>query len=195
MKDLGQVEAFLKLLHGVQRVKRVARRPDEKGQTNTAEHIFEVAMLSWYLSAAEKLELDVTLLLKYALAHDIVEAYAGDTFIGDTEARKDKQAREARALRQIEEEFPEFGELTNTIHEYEARTTPEARFVYAVDKLVDPLNASMETTQSIWKEFGMSFETMLAYKQDKIKKSEHVVPYWDALVEKLKQRKDFFFPS
>lgn len=195
MKDLKQIENFLALLHEVQRVKRVSRRPDEKEVTNTAEHTFEVVMLSWYIISAEKLTLNLGLVLKYALVHDLVEAYAGDTFIGDTEAQKGKKEREAQALSRIEKEFPELEDLTQTIHEYEIRFTPEARFVYAVDKLVDPLSASMEKTNSIWKELGMSLETILAYKQEKINQSEHVVPYWNALITKLTDNKKFFFDS
>lgn len=183
------------LLHDVQRVKRVARRPGEKELTNTAEHIFEVAMLSWYVAATEKLNLDFDLIIKYALVHDIVEAYAGDTFIGDSVAQVTKQERERKALQRIEKEFSEFEEMLKMMHEYEDRATPEAQFVYAIDKLVDPLNLSMEPKDSMWKEYNMSLDTVRAYKDEKIQQSEYVVPYWEALIKKLSDRKPFFFHS
>lgn len=193
MKDLTQMEQFVRLLHDVQRVQRVSRRPNEREWTNVAEHTFEVAMLSWYIASVEKLDLDIPLILRYALVHDIVEAYAGDTLFTDTEAQKSKLEREAKALMRIEQELPECTDITTLIHEYEERATPEARFVYAVDKLIDPLNASMEESNSIWKEFNMSLETMLSYKEERIRQSEYVVPYWKALVQKLRDRKSFFF--
>jgi putative hydrolase of HD superfamily len=193
MSSLEQLEDFVRFLHAVQRFKRIARRPDEKERTNTAEHTFMLAMVCWYIASANKLKLDYHKILKYALAHDVIEAYSGDTPAYDVEGQKTKTAREAAAVEKIKQEFPEFSELTATIHEYEERATPEAKFVYATDKLVDPLDASMETTQSIWKDTGVSWETLISYKTPKIAASDAVVPYWNELVKKLEDKKDFFF--
>lgn len=195
MHELEKLESFARLLHALERVKRVARRPDEKLMTNTAEHTFELAMFCWYICATNKLELDLGKVLRFALAHDVVEAYAGDTFAYDEEAKKTKAKREAEALQKIEESLPEFPELAETIHHYEERITPEARFVYAADKLIDPLNASMEETQSIWKDFNISLKTLLDHKHEKIAISKYIVPYWEALVKKLESKKDFYFPN
>lgn len=193
MYSLRKLEQFVQLLHAVQHVKRVSRRPDEKQMTNTAEHTFEVVMVCWYIMAVHNLSLDQEKVLKYALAHDVIEAYAGDTYIYDAEAQKTKAEREEKALRKIEKEFVEFGDLTETIREYTQHSTKEAKFVYAVDKLIDPLNASMEKTQSIWKEFDVSLNDLLDYKTKKIAESADVLPYWDLLVEKLNEERDFFF--
>ena len=193
MADLEKLESFMRLLHAVERVKRHARRPDEKELTNTAEHTFELAMAAWYIAHINKIDLDYEKIFKYALAHDVIEAYAGDTPIHDEEAKKTKVSRESKALERIEKEFSEFSDMIETIHEYEARNTPEARFVYATDKLIDPLNASMEETQSIWKDFDVSWETLIKNKRDKIAVSDDIVPYWDDLVRKLEAKRDFFF--
>ena len=85
--------------------------------------------------------------------------------------------------------------MNQTIHLYEGRTDEESKFVYAMDKLIDPLNASMETTSSIWKEFDMSYQKMREYKDEKIAQSNHVVPIWNQLLKKLEAKKDFFFPK
>ena len=195
MADLEKLENFMRLLHGVQGVKRISRRPDQLERHNTGEHTFELALMCWYLGHTNKLKLDFEKVLKYALAHDIVEVYAGDTLFSDEEGHKTKKAREASALKRIEEEFPEFKDLTNTIHEYEELGTPEAKFVYAADKLIDPVNHGMEETQSIWKEYNISWETLLKHKTHKIKESDVVLLYWNKLLEKLEAKKDFFFPN
>lgn len=192
---IENLERFISLLHNVQRVKRVARRPDEKELTNTAEHTFELTLLCWYIVSVQKLNLNPEKVLQYALAHDLIEAYAGDTPIHDEEAKKTKVAREAAALVRIEQEFPEFGDLLATIHEYERRDNPESRFVYAADKLVDPLSMSMETTQSIWKEYDVSWDTILKNKTDKIAFSDVIQRYWNQLLTKLESKKSFFFDS
>ncbi len=183
----------MRLLHAVQNTERRGRIPDEKKWRSTAEHTFELSMLAWYVASVQKLPLDMEKVLSYALAHDLIEAYAGDTPITDAEAIKTKVAREKEALERIEKEFPEFADLINTIHAYEKREDKESRFVYALDKLVDPLNASMEETQSIWKELNMSYTQMRTYKDPKIACCDDVVPFWDALTAKLADKKEFFF--
>lgn len=191
--DLAQLENFVRLLHEAERVKRRARRPDEREMTSTAEHTFEVAMLCWYIASVNKLSLDMGKVLRYALAHDIVEAYAGDSPIYDEASRKTKAEREAAALERIRKELAEFSELTSTLEEYEKRADPEAKFVYAADKLIDPLNISMEKTQSLWKEFNLSFEMIRNYKDKKIANDSTVYSYWQELLKKLERNKDFFF--
>jgi len=193
MSKLTDLEAFMKLLHAVQKVQRVARIPDEKNYRNTAEHTFELAMVCWYIATTNKLGLDHEKMLKYALAHDIVEAYAGDTFINDTHAQKDKVQREERALKQLTKNFAEFPELIEIILAYENKTDLESIFVYATDKLVDPLNGSMEKQQSIWKDHYMSYKNLRKYKDPKIALSTDIQPYWNELCKKLEAKKDFFF--
>ncbi len=193
--SLENLEKLARLLHDVQRVKRISRRPDEQELTNTAEHTFELAMMCWYIASVHKLDLDMQKVLTYALAHDTIEAYAGDTPMHDEEAKKTKQAREEAALARIEKEFQDFPEFISALHEYERRDTPEAKFVYATDKLVDPLNLSMETKHSMWKEYDMSFETLVSNKDDKIAFSDVIQMYWKKLVAKLEAKKDFFFHS
>jgi putative hydrolases of HD superfamily len=193
MLTLEHLEGFMRLLHAAQRVKRVARIPNEKENRNTAEHTFELALLAWYIVSSQKLDLDLSKVLSYALAHDLIEAYSGDTYAFDTESQKTKAAREAAALSRIESEFPEFEELTQTIHAYEVREDRESKFVYALDKLIDPLNAGMETEQSIWKDLNVSYDQFYTYKDAKISNSPEVRVFWVALCEKLTNNKDFFF--
>ena len=195
MPDLAKLESFVRLLHEVEKIKRTARRPDEREQTSTAEHTFELAMFCWYIASVNKLDLNHEKILKYALAHDIIEAYAGDTYTFDEEAKKTKEAREKAAIDRMEEEFPEFSELTQTLHEYESRSTPEAVFVYAADKLIDPVNLSMELTQSAWKENNVSWNMLIDNKEKKIALSAPILAYWRELVKKLEAKKDFFFHS
>lgn len=190
---MNKLENFVRLLHEVQRVTRRARRPDEDKMSTTAEHMFQLAMTCWYIASTSGLELDHEKILKYSLAHDIVEAYAGDTVAYDKEARKTKEDREAAAMVRLEKEFPEFPDLLTTIREYESLSTPEAKLVYAADKLIDPLDTSMEKVKSLNKEFGISWEDMINYKSDKIAISDAIVPYWQQLLKKFEARKDFFF--
>lgn len=191
--DLPKLESFVRLLHELEKVKRHARRPDEREQTSTAEHTLEVAMLCWYVASVNKLDINFEKVLKYALAHDLIEAYAGDTPVYGAEGRKTKEAREHAAFERIKEEFAEFPDLLHTIETYEKRADPESNFVYAADKLIDPLNISMEQKQSLWKESNISLDMVMDYKQEKVAKHPTILAYWQELVKKLESKKDFFF--
>lgn len=195
MVPLEQLENFMRLLHAVQNVERVARIPNETRLRNTAEHTFELVMFCWYLLNVNKIDLNQEKILTYALAHDLIEAYAGDSYIYDDAARHDKEEREEKALQQLQENFQEFPELINIIKRYERRADEESKFVYAADKLIDPLNISMETANSFWKEKNISYEQIRAYKDKKIALSNDIQPYWLAVCEKVEKNKDFFFDA
>lgn len=183
----------MQLLHAVQRVTRFSRRPGETVLTTTAEHTFELALLCWYIAQAEGLALDYEKILKYALAHDLIEAYAGDTPAYDTAGQADKAAREHAALVRITAEFPEFPELITIITDYEAKADEEARFVYATDKLVDPLNTSLEEGLTHWKEHGVTYQDMRTYKDAKIAQHPTIVRLWELLTQKIEARQSHYF--
>ena len=196
MSSYPQLKQFMTLLHQFHTIDRVAQVPTLERKTNAVEHSYQLAMLAWYVVSAYKLNLNYEKVFKYALAHDIVEAYAGDTFIYDEEAKKTKLAREAAALVQIETHFPEFPELASVTAQYDTKEDAESRFVYALDKFIDPLNSVMtKEKMSVWKEYGMTYEDHFAYKDSKIALSPEVVPLWEALSKELTDNKDFFFPA
>jgi 5'-deoxynucleotidase YfbR-like HD superfamily hydrolase len=89
--------------------------------------------------------LDVGLVAQFALVHDAVEVYAGDTVtLRITSAeRAEKSVREAVSADRIAQEFgggagalPWF---PNAVMSYEAQVLPEARFVRALDKILPKL--------------------------------------------------------
>jgi putative hydrolase of HD superfamily len=103
---------------------------------NDVEHSFTVALLGWYICSRHQLKLDQGKILKYALAHDFAERYAGDTntFASD-EDRAAKAGREKAALGQLSHEFSDFDDLVMSLRAYEAKSDPEALFVWTVDKM------------------------------------------------------------
>ena len=169
-------------------MKRFVRRPGETEPSNTGEHTFELALMCWYIAACENLDLDQEKILKYALAHDLVEAYAGD-------GQKDKAEREHAALKRIEQEFPEFPELLATIKAYEEKADKESVLVYAVDKLVDPLGVSLETVETHWKQHDVTYQDMRQYKDSKISNCPLIQAYWEELCAKFEQDEDFYFTT
>jgi putative hydrolase of HD superfamily len=95
--------------------------------------------------------------LRLVLLHDLVEIYAGDTFLYDTVGETDQSVREEEAADRLFALLPadqavEFRELWN---EFEARKTPEARFAKAMDRL-QPLLLNFNNKGGTWRTPGVT---------------------------------------
>jgi putative hydrolases of HD superfamily len=188
--DIGRLAAFSRLITDLAKVERRVPIPGTARLENDVEHSYHLTFIAWYLIASEKLNLDVPLVLKYALAHDLVEVHAGDTYIysDDSEHLASKHEREAAAARKLAEDFPEFGELHALIREYEERKTPEARFVYALDKVV-PLLIIRDGNGQAWRDNKVTLEMLIDHKAEKVAVSPEVAPYFDELIVIIREEK------
>lgn len=126
------------------RVNRVTYHEDGKRFETDTDHTVMLAVIACAFAAQHNPFLDVGRVAQFAIVHDLVEAYAGDTnsLIARTDAGPDdathtKEAREAAALDRVRDEFAlDFPWLTDTIDAYESLAQPEARFVKALDKVL-----------------------------------------------------------
>jgi 5'-deoxynucleotidase YfbR-like HD superfamily hydrolase len=121
------------------RVERATFHEDGKRRETDTDHAVMLGIIACGLAERFYPELDIGLIAQFALVHDLVEAYAGDTptlKISESE-RAAKEQREKEALRRIAYEFSAaFPTIPHAISSYETGVAPEARFVKAVDKLV-----------------------------------------------------------
>lgn len=170
----------------------VYRRGEDRLE-NDAEHSYQLAMTAWYLNNSEQLKLDTGLLLGYALVHDLVEVHAGDTYAYTRDAgeRESKEAREAAAAEQIAADFPEFPELHELLRRYEERADREARFIYALDKLLPILNIYQDSGRS-WHREGVTLQMIRDYKTSKVAVSPEVEPYFQELMAILESQPSLF---
>lgn len=194
MTPLESLLQFVHFTHLTRQVVRVARTPGETRYENTVEHSYQLTLLAWYLIEKEKLPLNKDLVIKYALVHDLVETYAGDTYIFDTKGKESKAQREHDAQKRIASEFPEFNELHTLIQAYELKQDPESRFVYALDKLIDPISIYMENGK-LWHEKNITLQSMLDYKTEKIAIDPTVSKYFEELVVLLREKEALLFPG
>ena len=165
--DAARAIAFMRLLHAFQSVERIAYSADISRRENDVEHSYFLAMLCWYLHDSLQLEYSLEKIFRYALAHDLSEVYAGDTYFLDAEAQKTKREREEKAVVRIQSEFPEFKDLYTTIETYERREDPEAIFVYAVDKVL-PFLINYMQDGAMWKKMGVARDDDYTIKREKI---------------------------
>jgi putative hydrolase of HD superfamily len=149
----------LQFVEEIDRLKGVLRQTlvyDGARRENTAEHSWHLAMAVLVLSPFAEEKIDLSRALKMALVHDIVEIDAGDTFVYDTVASLDKQAREEAAAERIFGLLP--APLDTELHsiwiEFECLSCPESRFVAGLDRLL-PLIANSKTEGHSWKKHGI----------------------------------------
>lgn len=151
-----QIRFFLEL----DRLKTVVRRnylADGSRLENDAEHSWHLAAMAVIFAEYAEGPVDLLRVLKMLLVHDIVEIDAGDTFLYDPEAVRDKALRETRAADRIFALLPpdQASELRDLWEEFEARESGDARFARALDRL-QPLFLNYSSQGRSWKEHGIS---------------------------------------
>lgn len=171
--------SFVELTLKFRDVYRTIKIPGKVSTENDAEHSYQLALFCWYICLADNLLLDTNKIIKYALVHDFVEVYAGDVdaHTNDLELLKNKPAKEEKAREQLIKEHPEFTEFHSAIIEYESKSTEEARFVYAADKMISEINVYLEgNTINIEKK--LTIEMIRRNKDSKIGLHPHIEKYW-----------------
>ena len=128
-------------LNEVERLKVVYRRNrtiEPSRWESSAEHSWHVALMAWVLSEHSNSDsLDMFKIVRMLLIHDLVEIYAGDTWLYDVEASDAQGAEEASSASRLFALLPEdqAAEFESLWQEFEARSSPEARYAAAIDGL------------------------------------------------------------
>lgn len=169
------------------KVQRAVPFADTNAAENDVEHSYGLAMTCWYLHDKIAPELDLGKILRYALAHDIVELHAGDTYPWDEAAVATKYEREKAAMRQIEKDWQDFPMVVEFAEGYADKVDEEATFVYAVDKLLPIFMIELADAKTIWKKKQL---TLQMEKDNKVTilKSDIVAPYYKKLIAWLDER-------
>lgn len=176
----------MRLLHAFQSVERTAHVPDLSRKENDVEHSYLLTMFSWYLVDTLGLKLDKKKVLEYGLIHDLVEVYAGDTYIFDSEALKSKHEREEKARLRIAKEFPEFKDLNSSIKGYEGQKDPEAVFVRTVDKFI-PVIINFVQEGHTWKVMNVGHVDLFAHKREKMGEQKEVRELLEQIIREIEK--------
>lgn len=192
--SLDQLLKFTNLLHQYRTIERSLLVHKSDQNENDVEHSFTLAMLAWHIHSTYKLDLDLSKLFSYALAHDLVEIYAGDTFFYQTDADvlNSKHNKEQEAARRLRSEFPEFPELHDAIDRYEAREDDESKFIYALDKIEPVLSIYLDGGRT-WKKNNVTLEMLTSMKMPKVAVDKTIEAIFKELVSRIETDKDNLF--
>lgn len=148
------------------RVDRITRHEDGVTLESDTDHTVMIGLVACaFAELHRELGLDVGLVAQYALVHDLVEAYVGDTptlAMPTEDSRTAKARREAVGFAEMGQEFAlRLPWIARTVAAYELRRTPEARYVKAIDKLLPKITHLLNGGVTIHEE-GMSREQLVA---------------------------------
>jgi 5'-deoxynucleotidase YfbR-like HD superfamily hydrolase len=150
----------------VGRLKGVLRQTTLAGldrRENSAEHSWHLAMMAIALAEHAPAGTDLNRVIGMVLIHDLVEIDAGDLFVYADQSAQDRQnlAEEAAATR-IFAILP--GQQAMTMRrlwdEFSARSTPEARFARALDRL-QPMLENLAVGGGSWQRHNITADQVL----------------------------------
>ncbi|SDP10014.1 HD domain-containing protein [Lentzea jiangxiensis] len=164
----SRLREHLTFLIEVDRLKTVLRASPLAAadrRENDAEHSWHLALMVMTLAEYADEPIDVGHTMKLVVVHDLIEIYAGDTPIYDTELAVSQQEREEAAAERLFGILPDdAGRTLRALwDEFEARRTPEARFAKAMDRL-QPLLLNWMAKGGTWRTPGVTADDVRARK-------------------------------
>jgi len=160
---------------------------------NDGEHSYLLATLGCAIAQQMSPHLDLGKISQYALVHDLVEAYAGDTTIwAPAEQHANKNEREEESLNRIEKCFGvRFPWIDQTIKKYELFDEPESCFVYALDKII-PYVVMAAVDHQPFPPRKELYEEKMDIARRKIARYPELLDLFEDLDEDYRKRPHFF---
>ncbi len=152
---------------------------------NDAEHSFHLALFAMILAEYSNEPVDVLKVIKTVIIHDIVEIDAGDTYLYDAKGNETKRERESKAADRLFGMLPgdQRSEYRGLWEEFEAKSTPEARFAASLDR-IQPMLLNYKKGGISWQEHGVGYEQVKARNSSVSDGSAVLWEYMNSLFDK-----------
>jgi len=160
--DDARFQSQIEFLLEMDKMKNIYRQTlvlHEDRAENDAEHAWHLAMLALVLHEYANEPVDLKTVLATVLIHDVVEIDAGDTYAYDAAGNATKAQREQQAADRLFGILPEEqgAYLRRLWEDFEAQSTPEARFANALDR-IQPLLLNYSKGGLTWKTHDIRHE-------------------------------------
>ena len=152
---------FLCEMDRLKSVLRATRLHDDSRFENSAEHSWHIAMYALTLAEYAPIGCDMTKVVQMLLLHDVVEIDAGDNPIHGDYDKEEMEAKEQLAADRLFGLLPEdqAAQFRNLWDEFEAATSPEAKFAKALDRIPAPL-ANMDIGGGSWTDYNVTLDDL-----------------------------------
>jgi putative hydrolase of HD superfamily len=184
-------EKQIQFLIEIDKIKSIFRKNklfDKSRHENDAEHSWHISMMAIVLSEYANFPIDLPKVIKMLLIHDIVEIDAGDTIVYEID-HKEKAKKESAAAKRIFGILPDDqrDEFIGLWREFEERSTTEARFATAVDRL-EPVMQNALTGASVWIEHQIGAHQILDVNKRIGEGSDKLWEYAKSIIEECMDR-------
>ncbi len=184
-KRMARILDFLETIDQLKTVYRAAYLADHSRHESDAEHTWHTCLFALLLFNETDLDLDIRHALELILIHDLVEIYAGDTYVHLTEDRLAAQLREQTAAKRLFALLPK--DVGKRMHqwwtEFEHGQTAEARFARAMDRL-QGFTQNIFAGGRVWQERGVTEAMTRVVNQDAIDLDATLAEVYEALYER-----------
>lgn len=156
-KRLEQQIAFLNEADKLKTTIRATELCDNSRYENSAEHSWHLTLYALVLADQAGPDVDISLVIKMLILHDLVEIDAGDNPIfGDYDAVA-MQAEEQAAADRIFGLLPNDlqGDLRAVWEEFEAAQTPSAQFAKSLDRFQPPMQ-NLQAGGGSWTDYNVT---------------------------------------
>jgi putative hydrolase of HD superfamily len=161
-----ELEQQLRFVREAGRLKGVLRQTpltEPARRENSAEHSWHLAVMALVLAGHAPPRIDLSRVIAMLLVHDLVEIDAGDLFLyADAAQHARQEEAEQAAADRIFALLPA-GQATRIRalwDEFEQRSTPEAKFARALDRL-QPMLQNVQAGGGTWAEHGITADQVL----------------------------------
>lgn len=152
---------FLIEINKLKSVFRQSLLPEDGRNENDAEHSWHMCMYAIVLGEYAPEGTDMLKCIKMLLIHDLVEIYAGDTYLYDDKANEDKLQREMAAADKLYSMIGDQGnELKKLWYEFDECQTKEAVFANAIDRL-QPILLNYLTEGKLWRKNNVNIDQVI----------------------------------
>ncbi|MGE5290170.1 MAG: HD domain-containing protein [Micromonosporaceae bacterium] len=163
MERLDRQLRFILEIDQLKNVLRQSPLTDGSRRENSAEHSWHVGVMALTLGEYAPQGTDLCKVVTMLLLHDIVEIYAGDSFVYAPDAvLAEYEKAERAAAERIFALLPagQAEHLRAVWTEFEDRRTGEARFARALDRL-QPMLVNYQTGGGTWRSHSVTADQVL----------------------------------
>lgn len=187
-KAADDVVAMGKVALDFGRVRRITFHPDGQRPETDTDHTVMLALVACSLAERWFAGLNIGRVAQFCVVHDVHEVYADDMPTLrelTTEQRAMKMMLERDAARRLGVEFADLPWLTSMIALYESQSTPEARYVKFVDKVMPKITHLLNGGVTIARQGMTRDELVTRYERQGIELARYAEEF--PLVEHLRR--------
>lgn len=167
-EEMMTIQAVAEFAREIEKLKTVKRRSDtlDGRFENSAEHSWQAALIANEFAPYYPESIDISIVTRMLLVHDLGEIYAGDTWVFDDAGKSDAFERELASLKKVIASLPEASQAsTLSLWEaFERGESHEAKYARIIDALIALINLH-EVSEVNYNPYNLTRSQVMRKKQ------------------------------